>query len=935
MSMNCLAYELYWNILSRNINPVVTQQVALDNALVAPAKRLKIERCNARIEFRKPQREETYHVTLDALKLSPCYPAFLITAEICPRLPNQEFVDSPSKDALVSFIKKLDYSGKCDMLILPRKQGSLRKLLHPQENFGVVIRDTHGVSVSKKKAPAKVTKDKGIDLLSDVVLLKDAQLKKALKKSKQDSRMLQLSGSNEGTDTQPGVPNVPTYESESDNESWGDSQDDEGNDGDSDDDNDGDDSKNDDDRNSDADDSERTDSDSDEEVNPNLNLKDDEEEETQEDEYDVNITPKDTEPENEGKGDAEMTDAGLEDQSSSVSSDFASKFLNLDNVPPTDSEVASLMNIKTHQEDSSTQAPPLLTVPITAILETSFVPLITVHPTIQPISPILQQTTPTPTPTTEPTTSSILALLDFSFLFRFDQRVLALEMEISQFKRDDDSKNDDDGDSNADDSERTNSDSNEEPKKEGKGDAGITNDGLKDISQEKTYKQVIDDEHVTLTSTQKSDGSKQSSSVSSDFASKFLNLDNVPPADNEVASLMNVKTHQEDSSTQATSFLTPISPIPQQTTPTPTPTTEPTTSSIPTLLDFSFLFGFNQRVSALEMEISQFKQVDHSAQLLTIIKQKILAIVDDLLSTIIGFAIQMALQSYTAEFEKKAHEEKDRYITVIAKSIKGIIKDNQESPSNLAKETSFTEFELQMILLDKLEKGKSYRAAKQHRDLYDALVKSYQLENDLFDSYGKAYSLKRGLEDKDKDEDPPARSDQGLKNQKTSKDAKPSRGSNLLSKATKHDWFKKPERHPTPDPDWNKRQHVDFRPHQTWISQVVRAEEPPTSFDELMHTPIDFFAFILNRHNITDLTQAILVGLAFNLLKGTWKSCRQVVPADYFINNDLEYLKGRSLSRKYMTSTTKIRAAKYDNIERIKDMVAMLWSPVKVADDIK
>ncbi|GJV75971.1 hypothetical protein Tco_1507555 [Tanacetum coccineum] len=32
------------------MNPVVTQQVALDNALVALEKRLKIERCNARIE---------------------------------------------------------------------------------------------------------------------------------------------------------------------------------------------------------------------------------------------------------------------------------------------------------------------------------------------------------------------------------------------------------------------------------------------------------------------------------------------------------------------------------------------------------------------------------------------------------------------------------------------------------------------------------------------------------------------------------------------------------------------------------------------------------------------------------------------------------------------------------------------------------------------
>ncbi|GKA53638.1 hypothetical protein Tco_0746953 [Tanacetum coccineum] len=64
------------------MNLVFAQQVALDNALVAPEKRLKIKKCNARIKFSKPQREETYQVTLDDLKLSSCYPAFLITAEV-------------------------------------------------------------------------------------------------------------------------------------------------------------------------------------------------------------------------------------------------------------------------------------------------------------------------------------------------------------------------------------------------------------------------------------------------------------------------------------------------------------------------------------------------------------------------------------------------------------------------------------------------------------------------------------------------------------------------------------------------------------------------------------------------------------------------------------------------------------------------------------
>ncbi|GKA61525.1 hypothetical protein Tco_0760932 [Tanacetum coccineum] len=68
---------------------------------------------------------------------------------------------------------------------------------------------------------------------------------------------------------------------------------------------------------------------------------------------------------------------------------------------------------------------------------------------------------------------------------------------------------------------------------EGKGDAEKTNVGYDNVIQETTYDQVEDDTQVTLTTvhdTQKTEVLLQSSSVSSDFATQFLNLDNVPPA---------------------------------------------------------------------------------------------------------------------------------------------------------------------------------------------------------------------------------------------------------------------------------------------------------------------------------------------------------------------------------------------------------------------
>ncbi|GJX70452.1 hypothetical protein Tco_0307623 [Tanacetum coccineum] len=83
-----------------------------------------------------------------------------------------------------------------------------------------------------------------------------------------------------------------------------------------------------------------------------------------------------------------------------------------------------------------------------------------------------------------------------------------------------------------------------------------------------------------------------------------------------------------------------------------------------------------------------------------------------------------------------------------------------------------TEFELKKIFINKMEKSESYLAAPEHRDCYDNLKKSYDLDKDVFFSYD-VYLLKHGRKDKDKDEDPFAGSDRGLKKRKTSKDAEP------------------------------------------------------------------------------------------------------------------------------------------------------------------
>ncbi|GJR88454.1 hypothetical protein Tco_0212465 [Tanacetum coccineum] len=69
---------------------------------------------------------------------------------------------------------------------------------------------------AKKKQPAKTSKAKGLTMLSEVALTEAEQMKLAIKRSLIETHSSHASGSsiNEGTGSKPGVPDVPTYESD-------------------------------------------------------------------------------------------------------------------------------------------------------------------------------------------------------------------------------------------------------------------------------------------------------------------------------------------------------------------------------------------------------------------------------------------------------------------------------------------------------------------------------------------------------------------------------------------------------------------------------------------------------------------------------------------------------------------------------------------------
>ncbi|GJY84377.1 reverse transcriptase domain-containing protein [Tanacetum coccineum] len=203
---------------------------------------------------------------------------------------------------------------------------------------------------------------------------------------------------------------------------------------------------------------------------------------------------------------------------------------------------------------------------------------------------------------------------------------------------------------------------------------------------------------------------------------------------------------------------------------------------------------------------------------------------DRVLDNKLGEAINKAILAHNLDCKQEAQDEKNAYIELVDTSIRALIKEevNTQLPQILPQAVSdfanpaaasLSAFKITKILIDKIEKNKSHDKANYKKKLYDALVESYNTDKDLFDSYGKVFSLKRSQDDSDKDRDPSARSDRGKKRRKSKEPSHIVEDSGMQQdqefvtgdndeqpadkEVTKADWFKKPERPPTLDLDWN------------------------------------------------------------------------------------------------------------------------------------
>nr|GEV45029.1 hypothetical protein [Tanacetum cinerariifolium] len=216
-----------------------------------------------------------------------------------------------------------------------------------------------------------------------------------------------------------------------------------------------------------------------------------------------------------------------------------------------------------------------------------------------------------------------------------------------------------------------------------------------------------------------------------------------------------------------------FTPPPPQSTPTPSPTNE-ATNPLSALPNFTSVFQFNNKVSALEKEVSKLKKYD-------LLNTQVTALVDEHLDSRLGATIDEFMSYFSASITDRITEQvKIQLPQILPKKVPNfdplviksmvteslehavLAKESLEPQSTYEAAASLIEFELKKILINKMDESQSYLTATEHRECYDGLIKSYDLDKN-----------------------------RGLKKRKTSKDAEPTKGPKTkeskfgLSKGTK------------------------------------------------------------------------------------------------------------------------------------------------------
>nr|GEY19941.1 reverse transcriptase domain-containing protein [Tanacetum cinerariifolium] len=363
--------------------------------------------------------------------------------------------------------------------------------------------------------------------------------------------------------------------------------------------------------------------------------------------------------------------------------------------------------------------------------------------------------------------------------------------------------------------------------------------------------QEFKETHVTLTPVNPG-GQQQSSSVSSQIVTSMLN----PSPDAGIDSVFETTPRVDVQGLTTVAFLTLTTPtLPPLTIPTsslqqaPTPPTTAPSTFLQDLLNFG-----------------------------SIVKRYM----DQWMNEVAKVAVQIQFDRLRDEAQAKNEE----FLKNLGENIQKIIKEQVK------------------------DQVKSIHRSDEQRNLYKALVDAYESNKIILDTYGYTVTLKRRRDDADKDEEPFAGSDRGSKMRREGKypeststsKKKVTKTTGKSTQGSKSNQKTASESAPAEEPmqttqDMEEPSHqecetgaADDQPiaeasqHpeciQPWIRDLTKKGDSRSSFNELMDTPVDFSAFLMNRLKVDTLTPELLAGPNYELMKG---SCKSLVELEFFL----------------------------------------------------
>nr|GFA34132.1 hypothetical protein [Tanacetum cinerariifolium] len=302
---------------------------------------------------------------------------------------------------------------------------------------------------------------------------------------------------------------------------------------------------------------------------------------------------------------------------------------------------------------------------------------------------------------------------------------------------------------------------------------------------------------------------------------------------------------------------------------------------------FDSAFCFEDRLKSLEANFFEYIQTNPFAEAVSNISSIVHQYMNQQMT-------ESARRIIKEQVKSQVKEQVLRILPRIEQSVNAqleaevLTRSSHSSRTSYAVAADLSEMKLKKILTEKMEGNKSIQRSDEQRNLYKALVDTYEADKTILDSYGETVILKRRRDDDDDQEEGPfAGSDRGSKRRREGKE--PESASAPLETATRSAamsttgsksrqvsasesaFVEEPVQtisqmdepsYPVFETGADDQTIVQSSQHPEWFSQP---KKPPT----LDHTPLDFSNFIMNWLRVDTLTPELLAVPTFELMKGS------------------------------------------------------------------